>query len=78
MNALLAKPWGGPVSLALTLGPWLAMGAFSLFVLVDELSPFDGFRTTSAALALGAAPLLGLGYILRRRAGRLRRPYASE
>jgi hypothetical protein len=63
VNALLAKPWGGPVSLLLTLGPWLAMGAFSLFVLVDALSPFDGFRTTSALLALAAAPLLGLGYI---------------
>jgi hypothetical protein len=63
VNALLARPWGGVVSLVLTLGPWLAMGAFSLLVLVDELSPFDGFRTTSAALALVAAPLLGLGYI---------------
>jgi hypothetical protein len=30
---------------------------------VDALSPFDGFRTTSALLALAAAPLLGLGYI---------------
>jgi Protein of unknown function (DUF3376) len=63
VNALLARPWGGPVSLALTLGPWLVVGAFSLFVLVDALSPFDGFRTTSAVLALAAAPLLGLGYI---------------
>ena len=61
VNALLAQPWGGPVSLALTLGPWLVLGAFSLFLLVDELSPFDAFRTTSAALALAAAPLLALG-----------------
>jgi Protein of unknown function (DUF3376)/Patatin-like phospholipase len=72
VNALLAKPWGGPVSLVLTLGPWVAMGVFSLFVLVDALSPFDGFRTTSAALALVAAPLLGLGYIAASAGRRLR------
>ena len=73
VNALLAQPWGGPVSLALTLGPWLVLGAFSLFLLVDELSPFDAFRTTSAALALAAAPLLALGYIAASAGRRLRR-----
>ena len=76
VNALLARPWGGAVSLALTLGPWLVMGAFSLFVLVDALSPFDGFRTTSAALGLVAAPLLGVGYLAA--SGRLRPHDASR
>jgi 4-amino-4-deoxy-L-arabinose transferase-like glycosyltransferase len=70
VDALLARPWGGAVSLVLTLGPWLVIGAFSFVVLVGELSPFDAFRTTSAALALVAAPLLGLGYIAA--SGRLR------
>ena len=75
VDALLARPWGGPVSLVLTLGPWLVIGAFSLVVLAGELSPFDAFSTTSAALALVAAPLLGLGYIAA--SGRLRRHDAA-
>ena len=70
VNALLARPWGGPVSLVLTLGPWLVLGGFSLFALIDALSPFDAFRTSGAALALVAAPLLGLGYLAA--SGRLR------
>jgi hypothetical protein len=41
-------------------------------VRVDALSPFVGFRTTSAALALVAAPLLGLGYIAASAGRRLR------
>jgi predicted acylesterase/phospholipase RssA len=74
VNALLERPWGGPVSLALTLGPWLVLGGFSLFVLVEALSPFDAFHTISAALALAAAPLLGLGYLAA--SGRLRPRHA--
>ena len=70
VNALLERPWGGPVSLALTLGPWLVLGAFSLFVLVDALRRSTPSTRSARRWPSAAAPLLGLGYLAA--SGRLR------